>query len=135
MKREVGLWIDQHKTVIVTVENEVAVTREIRSNIEKHTPVSKGPHSTAPKLSAKSLTKIVEGEQPLHPLSGYYEGITSFVRDADSIWIFGPGEAKVGLENHLKSRELGERIVGVDTVNKMTDTQIAAKVQAYFQRF
>jgi hypothetical protein len=135
MKREVGLWIDQHRTVIVTVENEVAVTREIRSNIEKHTPVSKGPHSKTPKLSAKSTTQTGDGEQPLHPLSGYYEGIASFVRDADSIWIFGPGDAKVGLENHLKGKELGERIVGVETVNKMTDTQIAAKVQAYFQRF
>jgi len=36
MKKEVGLWIDHRKTVFVTIENEVEVTREIRSNIEKH---------------------------------------------------------------------------------------------------
>lgn len=49
--------------------------------------------------------------------------------DGDSIQIFGPGEAKSELEKRLKSKELGERIIGVETVDKMTDRQIAAKVR------
>ena len=36
MKKEVGLWIDHRKTVFVTIENEVEVTREIKSNMEKY---------------------------------------------------------------------------------------------------
>ena len=56
------------------------------------------------------------------------------IRDADSIWIFGPGEAKVELEKRLKQEDLGGRIVGVETVDKMTDHQIAAKVRDHFLR-
>ena len=39
----------------------------------------------------------------------------------------GPGEAKGELKARLERRGLGARIVGVETVDKMTDRQIAAK--------
>ena len=50
-------------------------------------------------------------------------------RDAESILIFGPGELKKRLERN----KLGGRVVGVETMDKMTDNQIAAKVRRYFQ--
>jgi len=49
-------------------------------------------------------------------------------------WYFGPGEAKGELEKRLKKNALGKRIVGVETIDKMTDRQIAAKVRQYFQK-
>ena len=67
-------------------------------------------------------------------LGKYYEGIVSIIRDADTIWIFGPGEAKIELENQLNREELGARILGIDTVDKMTERQIAAKVRDRFLR-
>ena len=51
--------------------------------------------------------------------------------DADSILIFGPGEAKIELEN-VGHETLRARIVGVETVDKMTDRQVAAKVRQRF---
>jgi hypothetical protein len=36
------------------------------------------------------------------------------------------------LKKHLEHQKLGERIVGIETVNKMTDPQIAAKVRQHF---
>jgi hypothetical protein len=134
MKKEVGLWIDHRKTVIVTVENEVEVTREIRSNMEKHVRFSSGTTSKDPNNSPGSTSEDVRDRQFGDHLGSYYEGVISFIRDADSIWIFGPGEAKVELENRLKREELGGRIVGIETVDKMTDNQIAAKVRDYYLR-
>lgn len=134
MKREVGLWIDHRKTVIVTIENEVEVTREIRSNIEKHVRFSSGTRSKAPNNSQGSIAEDMWDRQFGDHLGRYYDGIISFIRDADSIWIFGPGEAKVEFENRLKREELGGRIVGIETVDKMTDYQIAAKVRDHFLR-
>jgi hypothetical protein len=43
--------------------------------------------------------------------------------------IFGPGEAKGELKKRLKKANLSGRIVGMETVDKMTDHQIAAKVR------
>ena len=134
MKREVGLWIDHRKAVVVTIENEVEVTREIKSNMEKHVRFSSGTHSKADHDSQGSAAEDMRDRQFGNHLNDYYEGVISFIREADSIWIFGPGEGKVELENRLKREDLGGRIVGVETVNKMTDNQIAAKVRDHFLR-
>jgi hypothetical protein len=49
------------------------------------------------------------------------------------VLIFGPGEAKLELENEIrKSKELARKLVGVETADKMTERQIAAKVRRYF---
>jgi len=55
------------------------------------------------------------------------------MRDAESILIFGPGEAKGELRKRLEKDNLGGRIVAIETVDKMTDRQIAAKVRQYFR--
>jgi len=65
---------------------------------------------------------------------GYYDGVITFIRNADSIMIFGPGEAKVELETRMKLSNLGDRIVCVETAGKMTEPQIAAKVRDQFLR-
>jgi len=58
--------------------------------------------------------------------------VIASIRDAESILIFGPGETKGELEERLKKNGLGGRIVGVETADKMTDRQIAAKVRQHF---
>jgi hypothetical protein len=65
-------------------------------------------------------------------LNIYYEAVIACLRDAESILIFGPGEAKDELKKRLEKNKLGGRIAGVETVDKMTDRQIAAKVRQYF---
>jgi hypothetical protein len=65
-------------------------------------------------------------------LNIYYDAVIASIRDAESILIFGPGEAKGEMKKRLEGLNLGERIVGVETVDKMTDRQIAAKVRQRF---
>ena len=65
-------------------------------------------------------------------LNIYYDAVIAAIRDAESILIFGPGEAKGELKQRLEGLNLGGRIAGVETVDKMTDRQIAAKVRQHF---
>ena len=65
-------------------------------------------------------------------LGTYYEGVISSIRDAEAILIMVPGEAKVEIKKRLESEGLGGRIVGIETVDKMTDHRIAAKVRQHF---
>lgn len=46
--------------------------------------------------------------------------------------LFGPGEAKNELKQRLEVNNLGGRIVGIETVDKMTEPQIAAKIRQHF---
>jgi len=134
MKKEVGLWIDHRKAVIVIIENEVVTIREIQSNIEKHVRFSAGSRSKAPNKPQGSTAEDMRDRQFGNHLDGFYAGVISFVRGADSILIFGPGEAKVELENCLKLQDLGGLIVGVQAIDKKTNPQIEAKVRDYFLR-
>jgi len=50
----------------------------------------------------------------------------------ESILIIGPGEAKGELVKRLERDEIGGRIVGIETVDKMTNRQIAERVRQQF---
>ena len=132
IKKIVGLWIDHRRAVIVTIENNGEVTQEIKSNVDKHVRFSSGTHSKSSSNSQGSTAEDVRDRQFGDQLENYYDRIITIIRDADSILIFGPGEAKVELENRLKRESLEGCIVGIETVDKMTDHQIAAKVRDHF---
>ena len=133
MKREVGLWIDHRKTVMVTMANEKEETREIRSNVVKNLSLSGVVPANKENLSEMSTAEDVGDRRYENHLNEYYDGVVSLLRNADSILIFGPGEAKVELQKRLEDQNLGERIAGVETADKMTNRQIAAKVRQHYQ--
>ncbi len=126
MRREVGLWIDHRKTVIVSVTDKGEETSLIRSDMEKHVRYSGSPQEDS---AEDQRDKRFTGH-----LNKYYDHVISCIRDADSILIFGPGEAKVELEKRLENEALGERVVGIESVDKMTDRQIAARVRRHFPK-
>jgi hypothetical protein len=67
-------------------------------------------------------------------LNIYYDAVIASIRGAESILIFGPGEAKGELKQRLEGDKLGGHIVSIETVDKMTDRQIAAKVRQQFAK-
>ena len=67
-------------------------------------------------------------------LNVYYDAVIAAIRGAEAILIFGPGKAKDELKKRLDKSRLGARVVGVETVDRMTDHQIAAKVRERFPK-
>ena len=127
MKSEIGLWIDHRQAVIVVVTDAGEETKRIISNMEKHVRFSSGS-------SEDGSAEDVRDRQFGSHLNSYYDEVIAVIRDADSIQIFGPGEAKGELEKRIESEGLKGRIVGIETVDKMTDRQIAAKVRPRFPK-
>ncbi len=132
--KEVGLWIDHRKAVIVSIVNKSVVAQEIKSDVgdagrgsgDKRTSNSNDTHgSTAEDMRDRKFG---------NSLDRYYDEVITHINDAESIWIFGPGEAKAELENRLRRAGLGARVVGIETVDKMTTRQLAVKVQTRFQK-
>ena len=126
MKKEVGLWIDHRKTIIVALSNEAEEIKRITSHLEKDARPSGGwvAHSGRDYKSEDLQDRRFMGH-----LDIYYDEVISFIRDAESILILGPGEAKGELKKRMESERLQGRIVGVETVDKMTDFQIEKKVR------
>jgi len=134
MRTIVGLWIDHRKAVITVVSDKGEETKVIESNVEKQPGRSAGIRSTTPYESQKVPADDSREQEFTGHLQGYYDEVIAAIRDADSILIFGPGEAKGELRKRLERDKLGGRIVAMETVDKMTDHQIAAKVREYFHR-
>ena len=125
MKSEIGLWIDHRQAVIVVVTDAGEETKRIISNMEKHVRFSSGS-------SEDGSQEDVRDRQFGNHLNSYYAEVIAVIRDADAIQIFGPGEAKGELEKRLEHEGLKGRIVDIETADKMTDRQIAAKVRQHF---
>jgi hypothetical protein len=125
MKKEIGLWIDHHKAVIVILTLKGEVTRRIESDIDKPARFPTDP-------PANGSPEEIHRKQLENQLNEYYRKVVSNIRDAKSILIFGPGEAKVELEKQLQRAGLEEHIVDIQTDDVMTDRQISAKVHRYF---
>jgi len=133
MKSAAGLWIDHRKAVIVVVTDKGDETKLIISKVEKQLRRSgdsplKGPYEAQQVPLDDSRQREFTGH-----LNIYYDAVIACIREADSILIFGPGEAKGELEKRLANKGLGGRVDGIETVDKMTDRQIAAKVRQRFQ--
>ena len=126
MNKAIGLWIDHRETVLVSLTNKGEETRRIDSGMEKHVRFSGG---------AEQVTdEDIRDRRFTNHLNTYYAEVVASIRDADSILIFGPGEAKGELAKRLGTENLTERIVGIETLDKLTERQIGARVRQYFHQ-
>ena len=133
MRANVGLWIDHRKAIIVAITDEGEEIELIISRVEKQLRRSgdsplKGPYEYQQVPASDSRQKTFTGH-----LNIYYDAVIAAMRDAESILIFGPGEAKGELQERIEKSNLRGRIVAVETVDKMSDRQIAAKARQYFR--
>jgi len=133
MKTAMGLWIDHRKAVIVEVSSKGEETSIIESKAEKHPGRFAGVRSTTPYEAQKVSADDTLDRKFANQLNSYYDKVISVLRPAESILLFGPGEAKGELKKRLEDEHLTHLLQAVETFDHMTDHQIAAKVREYFK--
>jgi len=130
MSTNAGVWIDHRKAVIVTIAKDGEVTRTVESNAEKRTRFSSGRKMSRAHESQPGAAEDTNERRFAGQLDRFYEEVVAGLRDAATILIFGPGEAKGELAKRLEHDGLGARITGVERLDKRTDRQITARVRA-----
>jgi hypothetical protein len=134
MSTQVGLWIDHRKAVVVAITEQGEKIEEIVSGVEKQ--LQRG--GDRPLEGDYEVVQVPADDRRQRDftkhLNIYYAAVITAIRDAESILVFGPGEAKGELKEQLEKNHLGGQIVGIETVDKMTNPQIAAKVRQYFPK-
>ncbi|MBN2465125.1 hypothetical protein JXD38_05840 [candidate division WOR-3 bacterium] len=129
MKPIAGLWIDHRRAVVVVVTNKGEETRTIESHSEKHIQRAAGSRHGGPFESQAVPADDSHQRKYTGELNRYYDRVAAQVRGAEAVLIFGPGEAKGELEKRIERDPACGRVVGVETTDKMTVSQIAAKVR------
>lgn len=128
--KEMGLWIDHRRAVIVTLEgkDDKGTVQEVLSGMEKHVRYSSGS-DVQEGPAEDQVDKRFAGH-----LNKYYEDVAAHLHDAAAILILGPGEAKVEMEKLLARQGKGSLVAGVQAADKMTDNQLAALVRQHFRK-
>jgi hypothetical protein len=125
MHKRVGLWIDRNKAVIVSIADNIEGRRIITSDMEHYVL-----YSTV--VPGDGSPENLRDRRFWNHLGEYYDKIIAHIHDATEIQIFGPEAAKYELQKHLEMEGLAGRIVSVEEAEKLTDLQIATKVQKRF---
>jgi stalled ribosome rescue protein Dom34 len=130
MKTLAGLWIDHREATIVIVSDKGQETRRVESHVESQLrrtgqPPSKGAFEAQRVPADDSQEREYTGH-----LAKYYDEIIAYIRPADAVLLFGPGEAKGELRKRIERDKLDLRVIACETADKMTDRQILQKVRA-----
>ncbi len=120
MNKYMGVWIDHKKAVIVRLKENSEEIQTVTSDMEKHVRYTGG-------VPEDQIDHRFDNH-----LKEYYSRVIAGIHDADAILILGPGEAKLEFEKQLIAEAHEAQIDGIETEDKMTDRQIAAKVKEHF---
>jgi stalled ribosome rescue protein Dom34 len=116
-----AIWIDHREARVFHLNADQADEATVHA---AHSP--RHLHSKAGSPSGTHVTADPE----------FYRDVAAAVADAHEILIAGPSSAKTELVKYLHKHSPGtlDRVVGIETLDQMTDPQLLAEARRYFAR-
>lgn len=133
MKKQTGIWIDTSKAIIVTLDGGKERITEIASNIENRiyhdNEGNKGTFSGSQHGSSETkFDERIKNQQRL-----FFKDILECVHNSDELYIFGPAETKIKLEQKIQDeKSFSGKLKSVETTDSMTPNEIIAKVKKFY---
>jgi len=128
-----GLWIDHSRAVIVSISGKKEKVVILESEINRHFRSPTGKNDSSPNGRRNVTPGDIQDRGFAEHMSAFYNKVISSLRGAGAIYILGPGESKGELAKKIQNSGLSGKVVGIETADKMTDHQIAAKIRKYFR--
>src|SRR3989304_2598296 len=132
MATNAGLWIDHKQAIVVLVTDAGKEIKKIAFDIGQPIRSTAGSRSKKPYKPNEFVAEDTLERKLGNDRKDYYDDVIASIRGAEAILILGPGEAKGEFLKRLQSKKLRGVIVELETADKMTDRQIAAKVGLHF---
>ena len=133
MHKLVGIWVDRERSKIITLIDKSVDVKEIKSGVGGHFRMSGGSRSKVAYGPMSIADERKVDRKRKQQLQKYYSDVIKQVSQADKIFIFGPGKAKVELKKRLEEVSgLSKKVSAVEAVDKMSEKQMIAKVKSYY---
>jgi hypothetical protein len=132
MATKAGLWIDHKQAIVVLVTDAGKEIKKIEFDIGQPIRSAGGSRSKNPYKPNEFVAEDTLERKLGNDRKDYYDDVIASIRGAEAILILGPGEAKGEFLKRLQSKKLRGVTVELETADKMTDRQIAAKVGLHF---
>lgn len=124
MQGRVGIWVDHRQAFILRPNLTDSMVTTVYSNAESQTRRASDLES-GPFESLQVQSDDVRQRKYTSELNQYYDRVIEQIGDADSLLIFGPGEAKVELRHRLdKNHQLSKVHIAVETTDRMSEAQM-----------
>lgn len=131
MAKTAGVWIDHKQAIVVLITDAGREIKKVKARVEPRAR----PASSSRSKNRYTPNDFVAEDRRERKLADYrkqvFDEVLTYIRGASSLLILGPGEAKGEFSKHIKAKKLRGLTVELETADKMTDRQIAAKVAAY----
>lgn len=134
MKREIGIWLNSTKAILVDLNNGNQSVKTIESDIESRTrfPGEGKDFSRLGSMQVNPSKKQTNRKK--HQLHHYFEEIIHNLEDASNIFIFGPSQTKNLFEKELKKHHnFHNKLIDIENSDKLTQKQLIAKVKDHFE--
>jgi stalled ribosome rescue protein Dom34 len=133
ISKPVGIWLDSREAIIVYLDNGTEKIFRLHSEIDETHPVG-GSGSSTPYSAQEAVSETRYLHRRQQQEKQYYQSISEKISKRDAIYIMGPSQAKIGLEQELKKQsQQAENIVAVESCDRITDNQIRAKIRDFFK--
>ena len=135
MEKQVGIWIDSKKAIIVALDGNkeekiVEIDSEVENSVYHNKEGNKGTFAGI--HHGDNETKFDNRRKEQYDY--YLKNVVSIVKGADYLYIFGPGETKTKLEQRIHDEKSLNKInlKAVETADSMTLNQILAQVKDFY---
>jgi hypothetical protein len=133
-KPYLGVWLDHREVFLIWISEDGEVgtehaTMDYAGNERKSGLAKSGgggvyggvaPHADPTEKRHKQYRRL-------------YDRIYRAARQADQVYIFGPGQAKQELDKFLSGhKDFNGRVCGVESAERMTEPQMVARVRHFF---
>jgi hypothetical protein len=132
MAAKAGVWIDHQQAIVVLITDEGRRLEKVTSGARQ--PVSATGNSSAKKKYTPNdfIAEDRRERKLASERKKYYDDVLACIRGAESLLILGPGEAKGDFSKQVIAKRLRGLTVEVETADRISDLQIAARVSEHF---
>jgi len=135
MEKQVGIWIDSKKAIIVTLDGQkeekiTEIDSEVENSVYHNKEGNKGTFSGS--HHSDSETKFDNRKK--EEMDYFLKSVMFYVKGSDYLYIFGPGETKIKLEQKIHDDKSLVKInlKAVETSDSMTLNEIVAQVKDFY---
>ncbi len=133
MKKQVGIWVDTKKAVIISLKEDKTSIKTVPSDITTRERFE-GETNQMGKFGEQSLNQEKHKNNRFkNEERQFFKEILSSVAMVDDIVLFGPAYVKRHLEKEIRThREISSKLLDVVTTDKMTKNQMTEWVNNYY---
>lgn len=134
MKSKAGVWIDHKRAIVVLLTDAGQEIKRFQSVLEQPARPANGSRSRNKYTPNDFVAEDRRERKLVGGRTKVYDDVLACIRGADSLLILGPGEAKGEFYKHIKSKKLRGITVELETTDKLTERQLAARLSEHFTK-